>query len=107
PFPLCKWFNCLPEKARGNLLSVQAITLRPFIRIVIGPEDLIDPGKVDGEILVKAFLLRSMVPMVVSRRYQTPSEPFRAGSEIAVRPSSLQRHKNQIRQNDGLRKANH
>ena len=97
PFPLCKWFNCLSDKAKRDLLSVQAVALRPFIGIVIGSEDLIDPGKVDREIFVEAFFLRSMVPVVISRRHETSFQPFRARSEIAVRPGGLKRHKNQIR----------
>ena len=107
PFPLCKWFNCLPDKARRDLFSVQAIKFRPFIRKVIGSEYLVDPGKMNSEVFIKALFLRSMVPVVVSRRYQTSCEPSRARCEIAVRPRSLKCHKNQITQNDGLRKGNH
>jgi len=107
PFPLCKWFNCLPDKAGCNLLSVQAITSRPFIGVVIGSEDPVDPRKVDSEIFVQAFFLRSMVPVMVSRSHQTPREPARARCEIAVRPCSLKCHKNQIHQNDRLGKSNH
>ena len=107
PFPLCKGFNCLPDEAGRDLFSVQAIEFRPFIGKIIGSEDLVDPGKMNSEVFIEALFLGSVVPVVVSGRYQTSREPSRARCEIAVSPRSLKCHKNQIRQNDGLRKGNH
>jgi len=42
----------LPPEAGRDFFAVQAITFRPFVRIVIRSEDPIDPRKVDGKVLM-------------------------------------------------------
>ena len=69
--PLCKWFDRLLDKARRNLFSVQAIKFWPFVGKVICSEDLVDPGKMNSEVFIKALFLRSMVPVMVLGRHQT------------------------------------
>ena len=61
----------------------------------------------DGEVLVDAFFLRSMVPMMISRHYQELLNPFRISTEIAVRPCRVKGDKNQVGQDDRLRKSKH
>ena len=74
---------------------------------VIRSEHLIDPRKMDGEILVDAFFLRSMVPVVVSGHDQKFFEPFRIRTKIAMRPSRVKRNEDQVREDDRLRKSKH
>src|SRR5216683_1017986 len=80
---------------------------RPFIRIVVSSKNFIDPRKMNSKVLVDAFFLRSMVPMVISGHNQKPFEPFSIGTEIAMSPGSVEGNKNQIRQDDRLRKSKH
>ena len=61
----------------------------------------------DGKILVDALFLRSMVPMMISGHHQELFDPFDVGTEIAMSPGSVQGHKNQIHQDNRLRKSEH
>ena len=61
----------------------------------------------NSEVLVDALFLRSVVPMMVSGHNQELVDPFDIGTEIAVSPSSVKGNKNQICQDDGLRKSKH
>src|SRR5580700_385401 len=106
-FPFGEWLNSLPEKALRNFLAVQAVTFRPLLGIVVSPKKLIDPRKMNGEVLIDTLLLRSMVPMVVSGHNQKLFNPLCVGTEIAMSPGSVKGHKNQIRQDDRLRKSKH
>jgi len=47
------------------------------------------------------------VPMVISGHNQKLFEPFGIGTEIAMSPGSVKGNKNQIRQDDRLRKSKH
>src|SRR5438270_4980546 len=89
-FLYSKCFNCLTEKARRNLLAVQAVALRPVIRIVVRSKKLIDPRKVDGKVLINALFLRGMVPMMISGHDEEFFQPFRTEAEIAVGPGSVE-----------------
>jgi hypothetical protein len=71
----------LHDKTGWNLLSLQAITFRPFIGVVTGSEDLVDPRKMDGEILVEAFFLRGEQPFMV--RYVKGVVHDLSGSELS------------------------
>src|SRR5580658_8806106 len=106
-FPFGEWLNSLPEKALRNFLAVQTVTFRPLIRIVVGPKKFIDPRKMNGEVFIDALFLRSVVPMMVSGHDQKLLNPFCVGTEIAVSPGSVQGDKNQICQDDRLRKSKH
>ena len=61
----------------------------------------------NGKVLIDPLFLRSMVPMMISGHNQILFEPFRTRTEIAMRPRSVKGYKNQIRQNDRLRKSKH
>src|SRR5579859_3922314 len=103
----CKRFNRLPQKARRYFLAVQAVLLRPLIRIVVSSKKFIDPRKMNGKVLVDALFLRSMVPVMISGHDQKFFQPFGIGAEIAMGPGCVQGNKNQIRQDDRLRKPKH
>ena len=45
--------------------------------------------------------------MMISGHHQKLFEPFRVGTEIAMRPGSVKGYKNQICQDDRLRKPKH
>src|SRR5579859_3154463 len=107
PFSPGKWFNRLPHKARGYFLAVQAVTFRPLIWIVVSSEKFIDPRKMNGKVFIDALFLRSMVPVMISGHDQKLFQPFGIRAEIAMGPGSVQGNKNQIRQDDRLRKSKH
>ncbi len=106
-FPEYEWSDRLPPEAGRDSLSPEAINFWPFVGIVIGSEDSIDPGKVDGKVLIDTFVLRSMVPMMISGHNQIPFEPFRIRTEIAVNPGRVKGDENQVDENDWLRKSKH
>src|SRR5216684_4129443 len=91
----------------GNFFAIQTITFRPFIRIVISSKKFINPRKMNSKVLVDGLFLRSMVPMMISGHNQKLFEPFSIGTEIAVSPGSVKGDKNQICQDDRLRKSKH
>src|SRR6476660_3158483 len=80
---------------------------RPFIRVVIGSKNLINPRKMNSKVLIDAHFLRSMVPMMISGHNQILFKPFSVGTEIAMSPDSVNGNKNQIRHDDRLRKSKH
>src|SRR5262249_58128490 len=96
-----------PQKPRQIFYAAKAINVRPFIRKVISPENFVDPRKMNSEVLVDAFFLRGMVPMMISRHNQELFEPFRIGAEIAMSPRRVKGDKHQIPQDDRLRKSEH
>ena len=96
-----------PKEARSNFFAVQAVTFWPLIRIVVRSKKLINPRKMNGEVLIDTLFLRSMVPMVIPGHHQILFEPFGIGAEIAVGPGRVKGDKNQIRQDDRLRKSEH
>src|SRR5438876_5381665 len=106
-FSSCEWIDGLPQKVRRNLFAVQAITFRPHVGIVVSSKNLIDPRKMNGKVLVDRLFLRRMVPMVISGHDQKLFDPFGVGTEIAMSPGGVKGHKNQIRQDDRLRKSKH
>ena len=106
-FSFCKWFDRLPQKARRNFFAVQAVTFRPLIRIVVSSKQFIDPRKMNSKVLIDPLFLRGMVPMMISGHHQKLFEPFRIGTEIAMSPGRVKGDKNQIRQDDRLRKSKH
>src|SRR5260221_9618031 len=78
---------------------------RPFIGIVVSSKKFINPRKMNSKVLVDALFLRSMVPMMISGHNQKLFEPFRVGTEIAMNPSGVKSDKDQIHQDDRLRKS--
>src|SRR4029077_3194444 len=102
-----KRFNRLANKVRGNLFAGQAILFRPFFRKVVSPKKFINPRKMNSKVPVDALFLRRVVPMMISGHNQKLFEPFRVGTEIAVSPGGVKSNKNQIRQDDRLRKSKH
>src|SRR5216684_1347886 len=91
----------------GNFFAIQTITFRPLIRIVVSSKNFINPRKMNSKVLIDALFLRSMVPMMISGHNQKLFEPFSIGTEIAMSPGSVEGDKNQIRQDDRLRKSKH
>ena len=71
------------------------------------PKDFINPRKMNRKILVDGLFLRSVVPMMISGHNQELFEPFGIGAEVAMGPSSVEGDKNQIGQDDRLRKPQH
>src|SRR5438876_217625 len=69
-FSFCKRFNRLPEEVRRNFFAVQAVTFRPHIGIVVRSKNSIDPRKMNGEVVIDALFLRSVVPMMISGHNQ-------------------------------------
>src|ERR1700730_9860874 len=61
----------------------------------------------NSKVLIDGLFLRGMVPMMISGHNQKLFEPFGIGTEIAMSPSSVKGDKNQIRQDDRLRKSEH
>src|SRR3981081_1081690 len=61
----------------------------------------------NSKVLIDALFLRSMVPMMISGHNQILLDPFSIGTEVAMSPGSVEGNKNQIRQDDRLRKAQH
>ena len=61
----------------------------------------------NSKVLIDAFFLRSMVPMMISGHDQILFEPFSVGTEIAMSPGRVKRNKNQICEDDRLRKSEH
>src|SRR5580693_6022396 len=100
-----KGLNRLSKETRRNFLAIQTVTFRPLVRIVVSPEKLINPGKMNGEVLIDALFLRSMVPMMVSGHDQKLFDPFCIGTKIAMSPGSMKGHKDQVCQDNGLRKS--
>ena len=97
----------MPKKVRRNFFAVQPVVDRPGIREVVCSKNFIDPRKMNRKVLVDAFFLRSMVPMMVPGHDQEPFEPFRVGTEIAMNPSGVKSDKDQIRKGDRFRKSKH
>ena len=102
-----KWFDRLPKKVRRNFFAGQAVSFRPFLRKVISPKYFINPREMNREVPVDGLLLGGMVPMMISGHDQKLFEPFGVRAEIAMSPSSVKGDKNQIRQDDRLRKSKH
>src|SRR5262249_54640760 len=59
------------------------------------------------EVFVDGLFLRSVVPMMVSGHDQELFDPFGIGAEITMRPGGVKGDKDQIPQDDGLRKSEH
>ena len=89
-----KCFDRLPPKTWRQFLAAQAVLFRPLIRVVVRSKNLVDPWKVDREVLIDTLFLRSMVPVMVSGHDQELFEPFRIRTEIAVSPGSVKGDKN-------------
>ena len=104
---MVKRLNRLPPKAGRDLFTVQAVLFRPMVRVIIRSEDFVDPRKVDSKILVDPLFLGRVVPMMISGHHEILFEPFNVRAEIAVRPGRVEGHKNQVRENDRLRKSEH
>ena len=107
PLPDRKRFNRLSQEAGRNLFAIQTITFGPFVRIIVGSENFIDPRKVDRKVLVDPFFLGCVVPMMISRHHQIPLDPLRIRTKIAMSPRSVEGHKDQIGEDDRLRKSKH
>jgi len=67
----------------------QAVIFRPFPRESSKSQKFYQSMKMDCEILVDGFFLRSMVPMMESGHDQKFFEPFGVGTEIAMSPGSV------------------
>ena len=78
-----------------------------MVRVVIRSEDLVDPRKVDSKVLVDPLFLGRVVPMMISGHHEILLKPFNVRTEIAMRPGRVEGHKNQVRENDRLRKSEH
>ena len=74
---------------------------------VVSSEDLIDPRKVNGEVLVDAFFLRRVMPVMVPWHDDKLFQPIGVGSEVAVSPGGVKRDENQICHQDRLRESKH
>ena len=61
----------------------------------------------DSKVLVDALFLRSVMPMMISGHNQELLQPFCVGTEVAMCPGRVKSDKDQIGEDDALRKAQH
>src|SRR5450432_477854 len=87
----------LPEKTRAHRGAVQAVALRPTIfGKVAGPEQAVDPRKVDREITIDSFRLGRVMPMMIARRDQVVLQPNGAWTKVRVRPGGVEGDKQYV-----------